>query len=216
MRKIVYFLLISLIISVSNIVNAENNQDNTIKKAILVESYIKKHKEKIEKFIEKYDIKNKEYIKNDIKELNESILALNKIKNSEINKQKSEEIIQAIIKRIKSINNNLKEKLSIEKILFEKNLKRKKKIYSILWNKLSNKIDEINIKIIKSIFSNTKISNQNKEKIKNNLIKLNKESKKLKYFWKINFKSEKEIKDSFVRILKNIKREVKLMKKSLK
>ena len=47
-------------------------------------------------------------------------------------------------------------------------------------------------------------------------MRLNKESKKLKYFWKINFKSEKEIKDSFVRILKNIKREIKIMKNTLK
>jgi hypothetical protein len=45
---------------------------------------------------------------------------------------------------------------------------------------------------------------------------LNNESKKLKYFWNINFKSEKEIKDSFVRILNNIKREVSLMNSSLK
>lgn len=216
MKKIIYFLLFSLVISISNTVYASKNQDNIIKKAVLVENYIKKHKEKIEKFIDKYDIKDSKYIKNNIKELNESILALNKIKNSQISNEKSEEIIKTILKRIKYINENLKEKLIIEQQLFEKNLKRKKEIYSRLWDKLSNKIDQINIKIIKSIYSNNKISNEKKEKIKNNLMRLNKESKKLKYFWKINFKSEKEIKDSFVRILKNIKREVKIMKNTLK
>ena len=216
MKKIIYFLLFSLVISISNTVYASKNQDNIIKKAVLVENYIKKHKEKIEKFIDKYDIKDSKYIKNNIKELNESILALNKIKNSQISNEKSEEIIKTILKRIKYINENLKEKLIIEQQLFEKKLKRKKEIYSRLWDKLSNKIDQINIKIIKSIYSNNKISNEKKEKIKNNLMRLNKESKKLKYFWKINFKSEKEIKDSFVRILKNIKREVKIMKNTLK
>ena len=216
MKKIIYFLLFSLVISISNTVYASKNQDNIIKKAVLVENYIKKHKEKIEKFIDKYDIKDSKYIKNNIKELNELILALNKIKNSQISNEKSEEIIKTILKRIKYINENLKEKLIIEQQLFEKNLKRKKEIYSRLWDKLSNKIDQINIKIIKSIYSNNKISNEKKEKIKNNLVRLNKESKKLKYFWKINFKSEKEIKDSFVRILKNIKREIKIMKNTLK
>ena len=216
MKKIIYFLLFSLVISISNTVYASKNQDNIIKKAVLVENYIKKHKEKIEKFIDKYDIKDSKYIKNNIKELNESILALNKIKNSQISNEKSEEIIKTILKRIKYINENLKEKLIIEQQLFEKKLKRKKEIYSRLWDKLSNKIDQINIKIIKSIYSNNKISNEKKEKIKNNLMRLNKESKKLKYFWKINFKSEKEIKDSFVRILKNIKREIKIMKNTLK
>ncbi len=216
MKKIIYFLLFSLVISISNTVYASKNQDNIIKKAVLVENYIKKHKEKIEKFIDKYDIKDSKYIKNNIKELNELILALNKIKNSQISNEKSEEIIKTILKRIKYINENLKEKLIIEQQLFEKNLKRKKEIYSRLWDKLSNKIDQINIKIIKSIYSNNKISNEKKEKIKNNLMRLNKESKKLKYFWKINFKSEKEIKDSFVRILKNIKREIKIMKNTLK
>ncbi|MCD5385375.1 hypothetical protein LRZ95_01770 [Candidatus Gracilibacteria bacterium] len=216
MKKIIYFLLFSLVISISNTVYASKNQDNIIKKAVLVENYIKKHKEKIEKFIDKYDIKDSKYIKNNIKELNESILALNKIKNSQISNEKSEEIIKTILKRIKYINENLKEKLIIEQQLFEKKLKRKKEIYSRLGDKLSNKIDQINIKIIKSIYSNNKISNEKKEKIKNNLMRLNKESKKLKYFGKINFKSEKEIKDSFVRILKNIKREVKIMKNTLK
>jgi len=216
MKKIVSIILFTLFIIQHNSVIAEYNQDISISKAILVETYIIKHKERIKNFIKKYKIQNSKTLENDIKELDESIIALAKIKNWKIISSQSEDIINAIIQRIKIINENLKINLNKQKLHFEHNLKKKKKSYSLLWLKISKKIDAINIKIAKALLKtkNTNISEKNK--IKNHLIKLNKESKKLKYFWNINFKSEKEIKDSFVRILNNIKREVNEMKKSLK
>jgi hypothetical protein len=133
MKKIVYFIILSLVIFSSKAAYAdEYNQENTIQKAILIEDYIKKHKIRIEEFIEKYEISDTSYLQNDIKVLDESIKALNKIKNSEIKNEKSEEIIQAILKRIKLINEELKEKLNYEKLNFEKRLKTKKDIYSSL------------------------------------------------------------------------------------
>ncbi len=216
MKKIIYFIIFMFVLGTSTLVQAsEDSQNNSIKKAILIETYIKKHKTRIEQFIKKYNIKDLSYLEDDIKELNESIKALNKIKTSEIPINDSDEIIKAILKRIKSVNENLKKQLSIEKNKFENNLKKKKYIYSKLWIKISNKIDNINIKIVKTILIKNKTTKLKESNIRNHLIKLNKESKKLKYFWKINFKSEKEIKDSFVRILNNIKREVNLMKKTL-
>ena len=217
MKKIVYFMVFILsIVSSTNVLAGEyNNTENTITKANLIESYIQKHKLRIENFINKYNIKDTSHLQDSIKELNESIIALNKIKNGEIDPNKSEEIINAIIKRIKYINEDLKRKLNTEKIAFEKTLKKKKYIYSNLWKKISEKIDDINIKIAKKVLTKDKILSEEELKVKEHLIKLNKESKKLKYFWNINFKSEKEIKDSFVRILNNIKREVNEMKKSL-
>jgi len=133
MKKIVYFIILNLIIFSSRAVYAEEyNQENTIQKVILIEDYIKKHKIRIEEFIEKYEILDTNYLKNDIKVLDESITALNKIKNSEVKNEKSEEIIQAILKRIKVINEELKKKLNYEKLNFEKRLKTKKNIYSKL------------------------------------------------------------------------------------
>lgn len=217
MKKIVYFMIFTLsILSSINVLADDNNNENAISRATLIETYIKKHKIRIEEFIKKYNIKDTGYLQKNIKELNESIIALNKIKNSEITSEKSEKIIQAIIKRIKYINENLKKKLNSEKLNFEHNLKKKKEIYSSLWIKIAKKIDAINIKIAKKIFKNDKILSLKESKIKNYLIKLNNENKKLKYFWNINFKSEKEIKDSFMRILNNIKIDVNLMKNSLK
>ena len=217
MKKIVYFIIfiLSVFLHVDVLAN-ENNESNTIQKAILIENYIIKHKIRIEDFIKKYNIKNISNLENNIKELDESIAALNKIKNSEVQIEKSEEIMTAIIKRIKYINENLKEILNIEKINFESNLKNKKIIYSKIAIKIADKIDDINIKIAKKILVNNDSLSLRESNIKENLIKLNKESKKLKYFWNINFNSEKEIKESFIRILNNIKRELLLMKKSLK
>ena len=217
MKKIITLILFtSIILSNINNLYAEYNQDNTISKAILVETYVKKHIIRINEFIEKYNIKNSQYLENDIKELKESIVALEKIKNAEINSQKSEDIINAIVKRIKVINENLKANLNKEKLIFQFNLKKKKITYTKLWIKISKKIDAINIKIAKTIIKIDKTDVLKESRMRKHLIRLNKESKKLKSFWNINFKSEKEIKDSFVRILNNIKREVNKMKESLK
>ncbi len=217
MKKIITLILFtSIILSNINNLYAEYNQDNTISKAILVETYVKKHIIRINEFIEKYNIKNSQYLENDIKELKESIVALEKIKRSEINSQKSEDIINAIVKRIKVINENLKANLNKEKLIFQFNLKKKKITYTKLWIKISKKIDAINIKIAKTIIKIDKTDVLKESRMRKHLIRLNKESKKLKSFWNINFKSEKEIKDSFVRILNNIKREVNKMKESLK
>jgi hypothetical protein len=47
---------------------------------------------------------------------------------------------------------------------------------------ISGKIDSINLKIAKNIFTNKNILSEKESKIKENLIKLNKESLKLKNF----------------------------------
>jgi uncharacterized membrane protein YqhA len=82
MKKIVYFIVFILSITTFNNVLAYNNNDeNTITKAILIETYIQKHKVRIEEFIKKYNIKDTSHLQANIKELDESIIALNKIKN---------------------------------------------------------------------------------------------------------------------------------------
>jgi len=133
MKKIVYFIIFILsILSVNNVLASEYNNENIIKKAVLIEDYIKKHKIRIEDFIQKYNIKDTSYLKESINELDESIIALNKIKNSEIPIEQSEKIIQTILKRIKDINDKLKDKLYIEKNNFDNRLKSTRNEYSIL------------------------------------------------------------------------------------
>ena len=219
MKKIIYFILfIMLFLSSANLItaNAEYNTESNIKKAILVEDYIIRHKSKIEEFIKKYKLSENSNLTKDIEELDQSIEALRKIQNTNIEKEKAEEVMQAIIVRIKNVNESLEAKLREEKKAYMYRINIKLKAYSRLWIKLSDKIDSINIKIATNIFKNKEILSLKESKIKLNLIKLNKESQKLRNFWNINFNSEKEIKDSFIRILKNIKREITLMKTTLK
>ena len=219
MKKIIYFILFIMLFLSSGYqftTNAEFNTESNIKKAILVEDYILRHKNKIEEFIKKYSLPVNSNLTKDIEVLDESIEALRKIQNTNIDKSKAENIIQAIIIRIKNVNESLEAELRKEKSIYEAKIEKKLKAYSVLWIKLSDKIDSINLKIAQNIFKDKKVLSLKESKIKLNLIKLNKESQKLRNFWNINFKSEKEIKDSFIRILKNIKREITLMKNTLK
>lgn len=219
MKKVVYFILLFAIFIFSNNVFAESkvyNTENNIQKAILIEDYISRHKVNILEFINKYNISNNDKLNNDIWVLKESIDALKKIQNKEIEKKQAEEVLQAVIKRIKVVNESLKVQLKVEKEKYEKKIESKKLAFSRLWKQIWAKIDNINKKIAQNIFKDKKVLSLKESQIKNILIKLNKESLKLKNFWSISFKSEKEIKESFVRILRNIKREINLMKEILK
>lgn len=218
MKKIVCFILFNLLFLFSSNIFAleiEYNTQYNIQKAVLVEDYISRNKDKINAFIKKYYILNNSSIQNNINELDESIIALRKIQNTDIEKQKAEDVLKAVMDRIKDVNENLKKQLEIEKNLFEKNLKTKRDAFSKLWLILAEKITYINTKTAKNIFKNNSSLSSKELKIKQNLVRLNIENQKLKNFWNVNFKSEKEIKDSFIRILQNIKREINSMKQTL-
>lgn len=218
MKKIVYLIIYTtLLLTFSNSFasDIEYNTDSNIKKAILVEDYIIRHKEKIENFLDNYDIKDNKELNNDLKILNDSIIAIRKIQNTDIEKKKAEDIIQNILNRIKTVNENLKVKLKIEKELYEKKLDQKKQAYSLLWKKISDKIYNINLKLARNILKDKQNLSFKELQIKNNLINLNKESQRLKNFWDMEFKSEYDIKETFINILKNIKNEINLMNKVL-
>lgn len=219
MKKIIYYILFNIIFIFSTNTFAWNFEYNTefnIKKAILVEDYIIRHKSKIEDFIHKYNINNNSNINNHIKEYEQTIEILKKTQNTNIEKEKAEEIIKVVIIKIKEINDTLKSKLKVEKEKYTKKLEIKKLNYFKLWKKLSKKIDNINIKIATKIFKNKTILSFKESKIKLTLLRLNKESVKLRNFWNNKFNSEMELKKSFMDILNNIKKEIKLIKNELK
>lgn len=218
MNKIIYFILFTLLfLSTSNVnaISIERNTESNIKKAILVEDYLIRHKNNIDDFITKYNISNNSNLSKELSVIDESILILKKVQNTNIEKIKAEEIIDTVLNRIKDVNESLKIQLEVEKDLFQKKISKKKDAFSKLWIMISSKIDSINLKIAKNIFTNKGVLSEKESKIKENLIKLNRESLKLKNFWNIVFSSEKEIKDSFVRILQNIKVEITSMNKAL-
>ena len=218
MKKIIYAILFETLLLIYTNAFAsdiEYNTDSNVKKAILVEDYVIRHKEKINEFIINYDIKNNIDLNNDLRYINESIDALKRIQNTTIEKKKAEEVMQAVLDRLKYINEALKIKLKFEKEKYKEKLNKRKEAYSLLWKKLSEKIYNINLKIARKIIKNNENLSITELDIKDNLVNLNKESQKLKNFWNMNFKSESEMKESFINILRNIKVEIVLMSRSL-
>ncbi len=195
--------------------NWSKNTQVNIKKAILVEEYIIKHKEKVEEYIIKYKINNSN-INYNIWELNDLIKILKSIQNNNIKKEKAEEIIAKTLTKLKTINNNLKHLLKNEKSSYNSALQEKIHLYTKLWKKISDKIDNINYKIAENTIKNKKILSLKESNIKKHLIVLNNENKKLKNIENEKFSSEKEIKTYFIKILKNIKNELNLIRKTLK
>ncbi|MBT3727035.1 hypothetical protein HOG21_05110 [bacterium] len=129
MKKIfiIFFIFISFF---SSYVYANNTEEN-IKKAVLVENYITNQKEKIEEYIIKYSIYNKT-INYNISELDNLIKILKSIQNKNIEKDKAEKMLIKILKKIKSVNNELKILLKKEKDLYNKEFIKKLNLYSEL------------------------------------------------------------------------------------
>lgn len=219
MKKVIYFIIFNILILLFNkawAIDIEYNTEYNIKRAILVEDYVIRHKEKIDDFIIKYDLIWNDNLFNDLKIINESIVALKKIQNTNIEKKKADDIMQAVLDRIKIVNENLKTKLKIEKEKFKEKLNLKKQNYQKLWIKITDKIYNINLKIAKNIIKQENWLSLKELEIKNNLIILTRESQKLKNFWNMDFKSEKEMRDEFIQILKNIKSEINYMNETLR
>lgn len=218
MKKVIYFIIfntILLLFSKTFAFEIEYNTEYNVKRAILVEDYVLRHKEKIDNFLKNYDVVGSDDLYNDLKIINESIDALRKIQNTNVEKKKADDVMQAVLDRIKVVNEDLKVKLKIEKEKFQKKLNLKKQNYAFLWKKLSDKIYNINLKIAKNIIKeNTTLSIRDLE-IKNSLINLNRESQRLKNFWNMDFKSEKEMREEFIQILRNIKKEINYMNEAL-
>ena len=215
MKKIFTFLCIALLFLSFSTVWAIDNESNS-KKVGLIEDYISKHKLNIEELIDKYQITNNPIIDENVLILNQSLEAVQKLKQETYDDNKVENVLQDIIKRVKQVNSSLKEELKYERRKFEIKLAQKQEVYNTLWKKLSSKIYDINLRVAKKIFKNKTVLSLKESNIKLHLINLNQESIKLKNFWQINFRSQKEMRDAFASILANIKTEVNIMKKELK
>jgi hypothetical protein len=90
-------------------------------------------------------------------------------------------------------------------------------VFSRLWEKVSTQLDDL----IKQIFKKMKERGFGKDgiwererQLITSLNTLFKENIKLQRFWDSNFSSEKEMKIKFLRILKKIKREMMVLKKT--
>ncbi len=210
---ILYWLL-----NITSAIYIEEDQyiwKSNIEKTILIEKYLLWHKEKIVNFSIKYDAENDVDIKISTDKINYLIESLNKIQNNNLWENKENLLISTILSEIKKVNDSLKTTLQKKKDTFESNLKVKKDFYSNLWYKLSFKIEEIyNVIYDKNLFENNYL-NENETMKKNALIEISSLSKDLKYFSYKDFETQKQIQDEFILILKDIRKQILILKKSI-
>lgn len=220
MKKYIFHILIFLVFSffsqnVSLTFAMEDpliiESEVSIEKIELIKKYIESQKKKLEIFWLKYDFESNITLKNNLHDLKDMIDILEKLKTINIEQKRLNEIVKTLVWELKRINHTLKPLLIEKKLEFETKLERKKQAYSRLWDKLWAQLSGL----IKWSLNNIKINqstDSNRQAIIKWLINLEKESQNLQNFENIYFKNENEMKFSFLRIIKNIKRELNEIK----
>ncbi len=188
---------------------------SNVEKTILIEKYLIEHKTKIVNFSIKYNAERDAEINRSIDKIDYLIESLNKIQNNNLDVETEDLAITTILNEVKKINDSLKTTLKKKKDSFELNLKVKKDFYSNLAYKLSFKIEEIHSLMYDKKIYEKKILTERELKIKTSLKKLSNLSKDLKYFWNNQFNSEEEIKTLFIKILKDIKNQISILKSNI-
>lgn len=217
MNKVIFLICMFLSLFHVEILHAEeNNKNQTILQAELLSKYVVKHSLNIENFKKKYNISDSSQINNQLQKLQKYQLVLQKIQEKRITGEVAKKSMHDILKNIKIINSQLKYSFIEEKKNYELRLEKKKKWYASAGKKLSKQLDTINIKIAKKILQNKSNLSSREKRIKNHLIILNQESKKLSTIESKTFETEEELKNYFVQILKKVRTEMIALKKTLK
>jgi len=188
---------------------------SNVEKTILIEKYLIEHKTKIVNFSIKYNATNDLEINKSIDKIDYLIESLNKIQNNNLDKDREDLIISTILNEIKNINSQLETVLKKKKNSFELNLKVKKQFYTDLSYKLSFKIEEIHSVMYDKKIYEKRILTERELKVKTSLKKLSSLSKDLRYFWNNTFNNEEEIKTLFIKILKDIKNQIYILKSNI-
>ena len=177
---------------------------SNVEKTILIEKYLIEHKTKIVNFSIKYNAERDTEINRSIDKIDYLIESLNKIQNNNLDVETEDLAITTILNEVKKINDSLKT-----------TLKKKKDSFGNLAYKLSFKIEEIHSLMYDKKIYEKKILTERELKIKTSLKKLSNLSKDLKYFWNNQFNSEEEIKTLFIKILKDIKNQISILKSNI-
>lgn len=171
----------------------------------LIENYLIKHKNNIVKIVTQYELENNNTISWQIWKIDYLIQSIEKIKNSNINENNKDKARKTIINEIKNINTELKDTLKKEISKYNSDMDKTISIYHEIWVRLSKKIDSIYLKFYNPELENKKVLTISESKLKNSIKNLNKISKKLNEFDKIKFTKKEEIKESFIRLLKELR-----------
>ncbi len=209
-------LLISLFIFVPKIYSNNNiNNKSFFKQAKLIENHIINYKNKIKDLQNKYQIEDSNILKENYNELEKLVWALRKIQTQKVDYDIANKVIQEVIRKLKIINDNLKLYIKLKKNDYEKKFNKYLLWYSKIAHKLSSNIKTLINKMVLILKEKKKLTKKHKIVIEH-LINLEKESKNLDNFDKYEYNSIEEIKFNLSQSIKNIRKELKEIKNTLK
>ena len=126
--------------------------------------------------------------------------------------EEKKKALALILEKLKQSKNKITDILLAKKRSFEKELLKKKGVFSRIWKKLSLQLNDIIVRIYKAIEKDW-IRKQEKD-IVNSLKKLYSVSRDLEYFASIDFDSAEEMRERFIENLKKIKKELLAIKRA--
>jgi len=192
----------------------ENTQAN-INKAKLIKKYALNYKKEIKNLLKIYQIPTSPLLSRSMKEIDIMIDSLNKIEVKNIEKTDADKIISSVIFWLKKINQKLTPYLKDGQLSFQKSLKKRKARYIKIGNILSKSLENFIQKLSLALTKKKKLTPSNKEVVRS-LVRLDKTVDKIKEFQKIDFKTKQDMKNYYIKIIKSIRREIKIIKNLLK
>lgn len=215
MKNLVKILIIvSILIWYNNTFSFDDYSDskNNKERAILIEKYLITHKKQISSFTKKYKIEWDYDISKELDKIDFLIKSLRTVQEKNIEKEREDLIINTIVNEIKTVNDRLKVILQEKKNQHEVNLQKIKNSYWLLGEKLSKEVTKITNSLSYIDKKDSYMLSQNEIKIKKSNDRLKELSYLLKIFWKINFSNEEEMKNTFKKIILEIRKEMKNIK----
>jgi len=187
------------------------NNDTNINWAKLIEKYLVNLKNEIVSFNEKYDINKDSETVNFFKTLDKMISSLRKIQTTSIERNSAVEVMNSVVKDLKTLNPKVKNYLKNKKMAVQIETKNVKNNYINFSYKLSVSLTTFTKNI------SSKISkNKNKNAIIVHLKNLWVENNRLLTFSDLDFNNPSEVKNAFISILSNIKKEFIEIKKLIR
>jgi len=207
---IIWFLSVFIWLNIDIYAENVNLNDKNIK---LIENYLQNHQNKISLFAEKYDLKwNKEFNQN-VEDLSDMIEIMKKLRILNLSEEKKKEITNKILVELKSLNKNLEVILRNHKKEFFEELTKTQTKYASFWKKIALQLNRL---VDKSTPTINKMPKIKRELILDKFDNLKIISYRLNNFGNIRFNNENELKQSFLRLLNSIKREMLELKKVIK
>lgn len=214
MKKIVKFLTYVFIVMTCFITTGVfAASDENIERAVLIENYLIKHREKVLKFTQKYKFDKDEGILRNLEKIDSLILSLKRIQNNNIWTEES--AISIILSDIKVVNENLKDIMNQKKKEYDRNLDKQQMEFQNTWVKLSDKLDEIYDAMYYKYDLNKPGLSEKESQIKKCLKSLNLLSKEIRYFSYKTFDTQEEMQSSFLSALNSIKYHILVLKENI-